>query len=215
MIFYSTQALAQQFEIGPLAGGANYVGDVGNTTYINPNSLLAGVIFKYNASTRHSYRLSVLHTELSADDLDSKDIRRQERGYAFSTGLTEISAGLEFTFWEFNLTRSDNHGTPYLYTGVNYYFADRLEASSSAIELGDGKTGNFSIPVGLGYKHRLSSFLAGGFELGARYALTDNLDGSNSGDFNFGNPNTNDWYVFAGVYLTFYFSKRACYNNFE
>ena len=215
MIFSSTQALAQQFEIGPFAGGANYVGDVGKSTYINPNSLVAGGIFKYNASTRHSYRLSVLHTKLGADDADSNDMRRQKRGYSFSTGLTEISAGLEFTFWKFNLTRNDNHGTPYLYTGVNYYFADALEASSSEITKKSGNTGAFSIPISLGYKHRLNSFLAGGFELGARYALTDNLDGSHSENFSFGNSNTNDWYVFAGVYVTFYFSKRACYNNFE
>lgn len=215
MIFSSTQALAQQFEIGPFAGGANYVGDVGNSTYINPNSLLAGAIFKYNASTRHSYRLSVLHTDLEADDTNSKDLRRQERGYSFSTGFTEISAGLEFTFWEFNLPKSDNHGAPYLYTGVNYYFADRLEGSSSGITKEGGKTGDFSIPISLGYKRRLNSLLAGGIEVGARYALTDNLDGSHSEEFSFGNPNTNDWYVFTGVYLTFYFNKRACYNDFE
>lgn len=215
MICSSTQVLAQQFEIGPFAGGANYVGDVGNSTYINPNSVFAGAIFKYNASTRHSYRLSLVHTQLEADDTDSKDLRRQERGYSFSTGLTEISAGLEFTFWEFNLTRNDNHGTPYLFTGVNYYFADQLEATSRSTIEENGKTGDFSIPISLGYKHQLNSFLAGGIELGARYTLTDNLDGSHTGDFAFGNPNTNDWYVFAGVYVTFYFSKRVCYNDFE
>lgn len=215
MIISSKQASAQQIEIGPYAGGSNYIGDVGNSTYINPNSLLGGVIFKYNASTRHSFRLSLLHTNLQADDLDSRDHRRQERGYSFSTGLTEISAGLEFTFWEFNLTRSDNHGSPYIFTGVNYYFADRLTTSPDQIIRENGTEGNFSIPISLGYKHRLSSLLAGGIEIGARYALTDNLDGSHSGDFNFGNPTTNDWYVFTGVYITFYFNKKGCYNDFE
>lgn len=215
MTLTPTAALSQQVEVGPFAGGANYVGDIGASTYINPNTLFGGFLFKYNASTRHSYRLSLLYTELSADDSNSRDLRRQERGYSFSTQLLEISAGLEFTFEKFNLTRSDNHGTPYLYTGVNYYFADQLTGTPQGIEKKGGVASNVSIPISLGYKRRLNSFLTGGIELGARYALTDNLDGSHSGQFNFGNPNSNDWYIFTGLYVTIFINKKACYNNFE
>ena len=215
MTLTPTEALSQQVEVGPFAGGANYVGDVGASTYINPNSLFGGVLFKYNASTRHSYRFSMIYTELSADDGKSSDLRRQERGFSFSTRLLEISAGLEFTFEKFNLTQSDKHGTPYLFTGVNYYFADHLSASPQGIEQQEGVVGNFSIPISLGYKRKLNSFLTGGIELGARYTLTDNLDGSHSGQFNFGNPNSNDWYIFTGLYVTIFFNKKACFNNFE
>ena len=215
MTFIPTEALSQQVEVGPFGGGANYVGDVGNSTYINPNTIFGGFLFKYNATTRHSYRFSVLYSELSADDHKSRDLRRQERGYSFSTRLLEISAGLEFTFEKFNLTRSDNHGTPYIYTGVNYYFADKLQATPQRIENGNGMVGNISLPISLGYKRKLNSFLTGGVEIGARYALTDNLDGSHSGDFKFGNPNSNDWYIFTGLYVTVFFNNKACYNNFE
>jgi hypothetical protein len=46
-------------------------------------------------------------------------------------------------------------------------------------------------------------------ETGARYTLTDNIDGS----FNqkFGNINNNDWYVFTGATLTYTFGTKPCY----
>ena len=63
--------------------------------------------------------------------------------------------------------------------------------------------------------------MSGGVELGARYTFTDNLDGSKpsevDGDYrlrDFGNPNTTDWYVFTGIYLTFNFGDRPCYTPF-
>jgi hypothetical protein len=43
-------------------------------------------------------------------------------------------------------------------------------------------------------------------ETGARYTLTDNIDGSFNQ--NFGNINNNDWYVFTGATLTYTFGTN-------
>ena len=53
-------AHSQTYEVGAMIGGANYIGDVGRTNYIAPNSLAFGGIFKWNRSPRHSFRASVL-----------------------------------------------------------------------------------------------------------------------------------------------------------
>lgn len=227
MLICGTQAFSQNFEIGPYVGGANYIGDVGNSTYINPNGLVFGGIFKWNRSPRHAFRFSLLHAEFSADDKDSHDTRRQERGYSFSNTITEASLGLEYTFWEWDVHSQAYQSTPYLYTGLNYYVADHLKLRNEAYTVPNelekaGRNWEFSIPIVMGYKQSLTSFMSGGIEIGARYTFTDNLDGSKAteldGDFgneyDFGNPNTNDWYVFTGIYLTFHFGKRTCYNEY-
>ena len=67
-------------------------------------------------------------------------------------------------------------------------------------------------------KAKLSPQFVLGFEIGARYALTDNLDGSNPVDEFEANPNfkhgalyNNDWYVFTGLTLSFTFGRLPCY----
>lgn len=225
MFISGSQAFSQKYEVGPFIGGANYIGDVGSSNYINPKTLVFGGLFKYNQSTRHSFRFSFLYAEIEADDANSHDTRRQERGYYFSNTIMEASLGLEYTFWEFDLNSATKQSTPYLYTGLNYYFANHLRLNTEVIVDNSqlekaGKKWEFSIPMVIGYKQSLNSFLTGGIEIGARYTFTDNLDGSKpselggGNELDFGNPNTTDWYMFTGVYLTFYFGRQPCYNNF-
>ena len=75
MIFCTTYTYSQTYEIGGFVGGANYIGDVGNSSFINPNSLAGGLLFKWNRSDRHSFRFSLLHAEINADDANSDEPR--------------------------------------------------------------------------------------------------------------------------------------------
>jgi hypothetical protein len=48
--------------------------------------------------------------------------------------------------------------------------------------------------------------------MGARYTLTDNLDGSNPlNKIAFGNIGNNDWYLFTGLTISFTFGDLPCY----
>lgn len=229
MFFFGNQAYSQNFEIGPFIGGANYIGDVGNSTYIRPSNLVFGGLVKWNRSDRHAFRLSLLYAEIEADDANSHDTRRQQRGYSFSNTIAEASLGLEFTFWEWDLHANTYQSTPYLYTGINYYHAkhfmlrNRAYTNPANNELEEaGNNWEFSVPLVMGYKQTLTNFMAGGIEIGARYTFTDNLDGSQPSEvngeynlWNFGNSNTTDWYVFTGIYLTFNFGRGAdCFNKY-
>ena len=80
---------AQIYEIGVFAGGSNFVGDVGATNYISPNQLAVGGIFKWNRSPRHSYRISLLFSELEGIDKNSDDPSRQIRGLEFNSQIIE------------------------------------------------------------------------------------------------------------------------------
>ena len=111
-------ASAQTYEIGVTIGGANYIGDIGNTSYINPSNLMLGGIIKWNRSDRHAFRASATIAKIKGDDAYSDNSRRQERDYSFVNVIKELSIGLEYTFWDFNVHSQEPISTPYLYTGL-------------------------------------------------------------------------------------------------
>ncbi|MEM6719161.1 MAG: DUF6089 family protein [Bacteroidota bacterium] len=216
--FTLTQSMnAQLHEIGAYIGYSNFIGDVGSTSYINPTHLAYGAIYKWNRSERHSFRASITQTQLYARDVNSDDPSRQLRGLEFSNTITELSVGIEFTFWEFNLHETDPQGAPYLYTGISYFNYDSLFLDDgNLVSFGDDNS--FAIPMVLGYKMTVSDQFVLGFEIGARYTFTDGIDGSNPvndkkefDSLKFGNINSNDWYMFTGITLTYTFGKKPCY----
>jgi Domain of unknown function (DUF6089) len=211
---------AQIYEVGIFAGGSNFIGDVGATNYISPNQPAIGGIFKWNRSPRHSFRASVIFSNIEGLDSKSDDPRRKQRDYSFSNSLLEISAGMEFTFMEFDLHTVGIKGTPYLYSGItftkydNYYFSNSGELTSE-----ETSSWAYGIPMVLGYKTNITNHLVLAAEIGARYTFTDELDGSvpeakSLESLSFGNTNSNDWYVFSGFTLTYTFGRRPCYCNF-
>ncbi|WP_310992868.1 DUF6089 family protein [Aequorivita marina] len=225
-------AQSQTYEVGFMAGGANYIGDIGNTTYINPQTLALGGIVKWNRSRRHAFRASFLYAKIEGDDAKSNENSRQQRGYSFENSIKEASLGLEYTFWDYDVHNNSKWiSTPYLYTGITAFLYDKSGTLDKGygIGMGDGteqvqntQTGiEFAIPMVLGYKARLNPHVFMGFEIGARYTFTDNLDGSNSAtskrpnpDGQFGNINNDDWYMFTGITLTFAFGRLPCYCDF-
>jgi hypothetical protein len=211
---------SQIYELGVFAGGSNFIGDVGATNYISPNQLAIGGIFKWNRSPRHSFRASVIYSELQGIDSKSDDPRRVRRDYAFNNNLLEVSLGLEFTFFDFNLHDLSSKGTPYLYTGIttarhdNFYFDNTGVLTSE-----NTNSWAFGIPIALGYKALISPHIVVAAEIGARYTFSDEIDGSLPDSdflerFSFGNTDNNDWYVFSGITLTYTFGQKPCYCNF-
>lgn len=203
-------------ELGLFLGGSNFIGDVGATNYISPNQLAIGGLYKWNRSKRHSYRVSIMYSELEANDLDSDDPRRIQRGYDFKNEIIEFSAGIEFSFIDFNLHSGERIGTPYIMTGIsvahhdNYYFLNGLRTSENS------SSWAYGIPIGLGFKTTFIGNLILGVEVGARYTFSDEIDGSIPDakfrqQYRFGNINNNDWYVFSGVTLTYTFGENPCY----
>ncbi|AJR03200.1 type IX secretion system protein PorG [Siansivirga zeaxanthinifaciens] len=203
-------------ELGVFLGGSNFIGDVGATDYIAPNQFAFGGIYKWNRSKRHSYRASIIFSELEGIDTNSDDPRRIQRGYEFNSNILELSIGMEFTFVDFNLHSGTKVATPYLFAGIsgahhdNHYFLNGVQTNENA------SSWAFGIPMGLGFK---TSFVEGfilGIEIGARYTFSDELDGSlpskpENQPYRFGNINNNDWYMFTGITLTYTFGENPCY----
>lgn len=211
LLFFTMNA--QIHEVGIFVGGSNYVGDVGLTTYISPNEPAFGILYKWNKSPRHSYRFSLNGAYLSANDLDSNEPGRNQRGYRFNNSIKEVSLGLEFNFFDFNLHDSKTKITPYVYSGISYFRSNDAYSASNIVIM-DKDIGALAIPMALGIKSNITPRFVLGLEIGTRYTFTDNLDGSNPKDESlqkFGNINNYDWYVFSGLTLTYTFGNKPCY----
>jgi hypothetical protein len=210
-----TKLNAQIHEVGVFLGGSNYIGDVGKANYVNPNELAYGLIYKWNKSPRHSWRISYTQSKITANDLDSEVPGRFKRGYDFENNIKELSLGLEFNFFDFNLHNFDKLVTPYVYSGLSYTNYDELYIINGVSKI-DINHGTFAIPMIVGVKSNIMPNLILGVEVGARYTMTDNLDGSlpkneNLEPLKFGNINSKDWYVFSGFTLTYTFGEKPCY----
>lgn len=206
---------AQINEIGVFLGGSNFVGDIGSTTYIAPEKFAFGILYKWNKSPRHSYRFSYTQSTIAGNDTKSEESSRNKRGFSFQNNVKELSAGLEFNFFDFNLHDSDPKITPYIFSGVSYFKYDHLYIENGVTEK-NKKSNSFAIPIILGLKSNISRHFVLAAEIGARYTFTDNIDGSNPEDDSFannrfGNLNNNDWYVFTGATLTYTFGQKPCY----
>lgn len=211
-------AQSQTYEVGGLIGGVNYIGDIGPTNYINPNDIAIGALFRWNRSSRHSFRFSAMYARLNSDDADSKETRRQQRNLSFTNKVMEFSAGIEYTFWEFNTHALEPQNSPYLYTGITFFNYESLFLGQNNTIEKSSTDQAFAIPMVVGYKMTLGKAVVLGVEIGARYTFTDNLDGSNPQDekvdnpsLTFGNINNNDWYVFTGINITLMFGRKPCH----
>ena len=211
---------AQTYEVGLFAGGANVIGDVGRTNYILPSGPAVGGLFKWNKSKRYAWRASVIYGSFTADDTKSSKSSRVQRAFEIDNSVLEASLGLEFNFVEYNLHKLGPAFTPYLYTGFTYFRYDFNYFDAQQVQDINQKEGSFAIPMTVGAKYRLNTFLILGAEIGARYTFTDNLDGSNPEgsnfeQFRFGNILSDDWYVFTGFTLTYTFGRKPCQDCFE
>jgi hypothetical protein len=202
--------------LGVFIGGSNLIGDIGSTKYIAPKESAFGVVYKWNRSSRHSFRASVIFTDLVGKDSKSDDPRRIARDYEFSTSITEVALGMEFTFLDFDLHSAGFKSTPYIFGGAsaarhkNAFFFNGVQTNE------DTSSWAIGIPVGLGLKVAISDkFILSG-EVTFRYTFSDELDASLSSiednlDLAIGNVNNNDWYTFTGITLTYTFGRNPCF----
>lgn len=212
-ILITSSLWAQLHEVGFFVGGSNYIGDIGNEAYFNPNQLGGGILYKRNINSRISLRAAYSRIRLKADDADAANIVRKNRGFSFTNNLNELAAGIEFNYFNYDLSTHSYVHTPYLLlelVAFNYRIAER-EISLNNYELGT-KT-SFAIPIGIGYKAKILDHFAVAAEIKVRYTFADDLDYNNPQipSLTFGNSASNDWYVFTGIIFTYSFGRPPCF----
>ncbi|MDE7149170.1 MAG: porin family protein [Bacteroidales bacterium] len=187
-------AVAQRSEIGLLAGGSFYLGDINPKRLFSQTRAAGGLYYRYNINTRWAFRLGVTYGRIQADDKHFDN----PRNLNFRNDLFDVAATMEVNFLNFFIGSERQYRfTPYLTAGAavcfhnpkGYYFNpsnDRTEwvalqpLHTEGQGLSDGPKNysltQFALPFGIGLRYSISSRVAIGVEWTMRLVFSDYLD---------------------------------------
>lgn len=181
---------SQSLEVGILAGGSYYYGDIVNEWEPSTISGAGGVFLRYHINENVALKFFGGYCRIGGADSNSKGSSYQRnRNLAFWADVYEGSVQVEYSFVK-DITRGRrlrNRFIPYVFAGLgafwfNDYANDPLSPAAPAKlwQLGtSGKIYNqFSvcIPFGAGVRYKITSNFSLGLELGIRYTFTSWLD---------------------------------------
>jgi hypothetical protein len=216
LIFLSISSVSfgQMYEVGISLGGSNYVGDIGRTNYIYPNKIATAAFLKYNLNPRMALRATYSYLPVKANDLDADTNFRRDRGLHFSNTINELAVGLEYNFYEYDISSDDKSWTPYILIELASFNYKHVVSEPQPNQYQYETKNSAAIPFGVGFKSKLAGPLAFSLETKFRYTFEDDLDFSTAKvpSLDFGNPGK-DWYMFTGFSLIYTFGRPACYTK--
>jgi len=177
---------AQNLHLNLFAGTSNYSGDLQDKRFTFSQSHFAGGAgLSYDITNHFSVQTAVAFGTISAND---KYGRNKFRNLNFTSGLTEVSAGVQY----FMTPLSDHVLTPYVFASVAIYHFNPYTNDTSGAKTflkplsteGEGfiagknnySLTQFAIPFGAGVKFSLSDNVNVGLEIGYRKLFTDYID---------------------------------------
>jgi len=207
--------LSQTHEVGVFLGGTSYTGEIGSKTYIKPNNIGAGLIYKYNLNPRIALRGTYTRIAVSGNNSNLDNDFTVTQSLSFNNTIRELAVGIEFNYFEYNTRKPQSFYTPYILLEISNFYYKTIK-TQSATNTTFKNSSSFAIPVGLGFKGHLSKHLAYAFESAIRFTFIDDIDATadniNNIDFQrFGN----DHYLFTGISLVYTFGRPACYAKRE
>ncbi|HYD20058.1 MAG TPA: DUF6089 family protein [Flavipsychrobacter sp.] len=186
----SAQVFYSSTEFGVGLGGAQYFGDLNETTfkYVRP----AGSIFaRYHFNPFISGKVSVVFAKVGFDDKLSNNPYNRKRNLNFESEVFEASVQAEFNFFRFATGRDGGRFTPYLTLGVGvfhynpytFYNGQKYhlrpigtEGQNYGYDQHKYSTTAVCFPIGFGLKYWLRPGVNLGFEIADRLTMTDYLD---------------------------------------
>ena len=118
ILITTISCFSQKNEIGFHFGGYNYIGEIGNTQYINPNKIQYGLIYKRNINDRLGLRAQFTKGMFIGDDLKSLSEVRRNRGYFFSNSFNSLSIGIDISYVPFTIGEFGVSWTPFLFLSL-------------------------------------------------------------------------------------------------
>ena len=206
----SIMAKSQFLEFGGGVGVLNYSGDLGQQIGLNAVKPAVTIHHRLNFSNYLSLKWSLKAGKVSGTDGIGIDPFATNRATSFSITVVEIAPTFEYHFLDYKHDKSPIKWSPYAFAGVGFarlYGYDRTQFDFNKFQT--------VLPFGIGFKQLLGRKFALDIETGFRKTFFDELDGvsansSDLKDYQYGNPNDNDWYFFTGVSLSFVLYEIPC-----
>ena len=180
---------------------------------INPNKHFYraapsyGLIYRYNLNKHFGVRANGYFAHLSGDEADFPRQYHPDTYTApasFETSLLDAALQFEFNFFPFLVNEKKWDCTPYIAGGMGYSVIMSSKSSS-----GTGAAPHFTIPLGIGMKLNITRRLSSGIEWSFRKAFSDRVDGIENSIGIQALVHNNDWYSFAGIFITYKFFNFA------
>ncbi len=201
---------AQFIEFGGGIGASNYTGDLNGAPRISQTKLAGTGIYRLNFSDILSVKFGFTAGKIAGDDTNPIDVLGVERQNSFNHLLLEGTMGFEYHFLSYRSTKNRNKIAPYATLGFGFVNVRNVKRTYQ-----DFNNLQFIMPMGGGVKYEMTKRLTLTAELGARKTFFDYLDGVSDGDqfiknYQYGNPNDDDWYFFSTLSLTYVLYKIPC-----
>lgn len=219
-VFFALSAQAQNTsELGVGIGGLNYKGDLSPAYQFENNRPALTVFYRKDISVPITLRGAFTGGLLQANDENVQGVNdataplHNYRKATMKGGLAELSAVLEYNFFDFHNRRDKIHFSPYLFIGVAGFYANtKTDFNNETLNSLNTKGGmlGVAIPLGMGLKYALSPRWNLGVEAGARKTFTDDLDHLSDQNALVANRHTRDWYFYNGVSISYTFYKIYC-----
>ncbi|GAB3721986.1 hypothetical protein GCM10027594_02570 [Hymenobacter agri] len=223
VLFIGTAQAQNTSEIGVGLGATNYRGELSPTYQFQNNRPALTAFYRKDVSVPITLRGGLTAGLLRADDGNVSGVTGaipplQAYRQANTKGwLAEGSAVVEYNFLNFHRRTDRIHFSPYLFAGVAVFYANTTTVSNAGLvelERNGGMIG-FAVPMGVGAKLALSTHWNLGLEIGARKALTDQLDHLGDQSQFLVNPHDQDWYYYNGLSLSYTFYKIHCPDSYK
>jgi len=223
-VFFAHSAVAQYTsEIGVGLGGLVYKGELSPKYQFKNNRPAITAFYRRDISAPVTLRGAFMAGLLRADDGNVQGVNNAVaplpayRQANMKGSLYEVSAVMEYNFFDYHYRKDKVHFTPYVFVGVAGFLANTTTATNNGALPSLNRGGSMlgvAVPVGFGFKYALSNRWNLGLEAGARKVFSDQLDhidGKSNGQTDLvGNRHDKDWYFFNGVSISYTFYKISC-----
>lgn len=198
-----------KYEIGGMAGGAFYMGDVNKSGFFKGLNPALGGVFRYNPNFRWALKANLMWGQVSGSTAGLENVFPDNGQASFSRSLIELGGQMEFNFFPYSdkfAYANAKRFTPYVFLGLGVTVAP-----------GKGQTfAGPNIPLGVGVKYKLKNRINLGCEFSFRKLLSDNFDVTDGSNAMLDDPynmkgsifKNKDWYSFLLLSVTWDFGPR-------
>jgi hypothetical protein len=185
IFLFAVNPIFGQSELGVIAGGSLFKGDVNRKFAFKETHIASGLLFRNYFSSRFSQRFSLVYITLSGSDLRNESLSPKEINYlfrnlSFRTRILEINYMVE----KFFRSLEQKNSSPYLFFGAGfiYYNSQAMYAGQwnnlrpLHTEGRSYSSISYNICVGGGWIFKISERYKMAFEIGFRRSGTDYLD---------------------------------------
>lgn len=212
-IVLGLRAQEYKYEIGGMAGGSFYMGDLNKNSFFKGLNPSLGAVFRYNMDFRWALKADLLWGRVSGSTEGQGAVFPEQIEVSFMRDFFELGGQMEFNFFPYSdkyAYANTKRFTPYILLGLGLTVAP-----------GNGKTfAGLNMPFGVGVKYKIKNRVNLGCEFSFRKLFGDSLEGLESQDdpyhikSNF--LKNQDWYSLLMLSVTWDFGPRSrpC-NNLE